>query len=158
VVSAYTAKGTIIGDSPDDPSTRFDHSSVLATVEKRFGLAPLTNRDRAANTLEVVLNLATARSSPAEALTQLPNPAPDSSVDGPVNPSQIFAADAKAPLSANQRTMAALALACELKITPPDYHAALISNHQKIVEQKDASDYIQKVEDKVVSRREMPPP
>jgi hypothetical protein len=53
--------------------------------------------------------------------------------------------------------MAALALACELKITPPTYHAALISNHQKLVEQKDAADYIQKVEDKIVSRRKTPP-
>src|SRR5436190_15250005 len=52
VVSAYTAKGTIIGDDPTNPVTIFDHSSVLATVEKRFGIEPLTNRDRAANTLE----------------------------------------------------------------------------------------------------------
>ena len=53
--------------------------------------------------------------------------------------------------------MAALALACELKITAPTYHAAIISNHQKLVEQKDAADYIQKVEDKIVSRRAAPP-
>jgi hypothetical protein len=52
--------------------------------------------------------------------------------------------------------MAALALACELQITPPIYHAALISNHQKLVEQKDAADYIQKVEKKVASRRASP--
>jgi len=53
--------------------------------------------------------------------------------------------------------MAALALACELQITPPTYHAALISNHQKLVEQKDAADYIQKVEDKVISLRKPSP-
>jgi hypothetical protein len=53
--------------------------------------------------------------------------------------------------------LAALALACELKITRLDYHAALISNHQKIVEQKDAADYIQKVEGQIVSRRKGPP-
>jgi hypothetical protein len=93
---------------------------------------------------------------PTEALTALPNPAADAAVTGAADPSKIFAADARAPLSANQRTMAALALACELKITPPDYHAALISNHQKIVEQKDAADYIQKVEGQIVSRREAP--
>ncbi len=40
VVSAYTDKGTIIGDDPNEPSTVFDHTSVLATVEKRFGLEP----------------------------------------------------------------------------------------------------------------------
>ena len=53
--------------------------------------------------------------------------------------------------------MAALALACELQITPPTYNAALISNHQKLVEQKDAADYIQKVEDKVISLRKPSP-
>ena len=157
VVSAHTAKGTIIGDRPDDPSTIFDHSSVLATVEKRFGLEPLTKRDQAANTLEAALNLAAPRLLPTEALTELPEPASDAVVTGAANPAEIFAADGKAPLSANQKTMAALALACELQINPPSFHAALISNHQKIVEQKDAADYIQKVEDKIVSRREGPP-
>jgi phospholipase C len=157
VVSAYTAKGTIIGDAPDNPATMFDHSSVLATVEKRFGLAPLTKRDGSANTLEVALNLATPRLLPTEALTVLPNPAADAGVAAAANPADISAAGPHAPLSANQKTMAALALACELQITPPNCHAALISNHQKLVEQKDAADYIQKVEEKVVSRRKAPP-
>jgi phospholipase C len=156
-VSAYTGKGTILGDEPGDPATVFDHASVLATVEKRFGLGPLTKRDRGANTLEAAINLAAPRLLPTEALTQLPNPASTAVVATAANPAQIFAASAQAPLSANQRTMAALALACELQITPRDYHAALISNHQKIVEQKDAADYIQKVEAKIDSRRQAAP-
>jgi len=157
VVSAYTAKGTIIGDDPGEAATVFDHASALATVEKRFGLQPLTKRDAAANTLEIAINLAAPRLLPTEALTQLPDPAADAAVAGAADPAKIFAANDQAPLSANQKTMAALALACELQITPTDYHAALISNHQKIVEQKDASDYIQKVEGKIASRRESPP-
>jgi phospholipase C len=157
VVSAYTAKGTIIGDNPDNPATVFDHTSVLATVEKRFGLKPLTKRDGAANSLEVAINLAAPRLLPTEALTALPNPANDPGITAAASPAGIFAASAQAPLSANQKTMAALALACELKITTPDHHAALISNHQKLVEQKDAAHYIQKVEDKVISRRKAPP-
>jgi phospholipase C len=162
VVSAYTARGTIIGTDPKDTSTTFDHSSVLATVEELFGLKALTKRDAAANTLDVALNQATARVSAADALMKLPVPAPDSAVAGPANAAQVFAAAPQAPLSANQKTMAALALSCELKMTPPEYHAALISNHQKLVEQKDASDYIQKVESKVIERRRTktgaPPP
>jgi phospholipase C len=157
VVSAYTGKGTIIGDDPGDDATVFDHASALATVEKRFGLEPLTKRDAAANTLEVAINLTAPRLLPTEALTQLPEPAADAAVAGAADPAKIFAANDQAPLSANQKTMAALALACELQITPTDYHAALISNHQKIVEQKDAADYIQKVEGKIASRRESPP-
>ncbi|HWX19819.1 MAG TPA: alkaline phosphatase family protein [Candidatus Binatia bacterium] len=159
VVSPYTAKGTIVGDAgnPSNPDTIFDHTSVLATVEKLFGLPALTNRDAAAKTLEVALNQPTARLSAADALTSLPAPAPDTAVAGPANPADIFAAAPQAPLSTNQTTMAALALACDLKMNPPNYHAALISNHQKLVEQKDAADYIQTVEKKVASRRAAAP-
>jgi phospholipase C len=157
VVSAYTAKGTIIGTDPSQPAMVFDHSSLLATVEKRFGLAPLTKRDAAANTLEVAINLTTGRLASGDALTTLPDPAPDAAVTGATTTAGIFAASDKAALSANQKTMAALALACEMQITPDNVHAALISNHQKIVEQKDAADYIQKVEDKIAARRQSPP-
>jgi phospholipase C len=57
VISAYTQKGTVIGTDPADPTTQFDHTSILATVEARFGLSALTARDQAANTLAVALNL-----------------------------------------------------------------------------------------------------
>jgi phospholipase C len=157
VVSAFTGKGIIIGDDPGDPSTVFDHASVLATVEKRFGLDPLTQRDAGANTLEVALNLSAPRLLPAEARTQLPDPATNAAVTKAVNTTEMLTAGAQVPLSVNQATMAALALACEMQITPPEYHAALTSNHQKIVEQKDAADYIKKVEDTIVSRRQPPP-
>jgi phospholipase C len=158
VISAYTAKGTIIGADTSDPSTVFDHSSILATVEKLFGLTPMTKRDAVANTLEVALNLETPRLLPTEALTGLPKTAPDTAVAEAANPTEIFAAAPKAPLSSNQNTMAALALACEMRITDdPTYHPALVSNYQKIVEQKDAADYIQKVEGQIISRRRTPP-
>ncbi|HZL41784.1 MAG TPA: alkaline phosphatase family protein [Verrucomicrobiae bacterium] len=156
VISAYTAKGTVIGTDPNDPSTVFDHTSVLATVETLFGMKPLTKRDAQANTLEVAMNQAAPRLSPQEALTTLPAPAADAAA-APANPADIFAAAPQAPLSTNQSTMAALALACDLKMTRPEYHAALISNHQKLVEQKDAADYIQSVESKVAARRAAAP-
>jgi phospholipase C len=61
VVSAFTSKGTIIGQDPGEKTTMFDHASILATVNKRFGLAPLTGRDKFANTLDVALNLDSPR-------------------------------------------------------------------------------------------------
>jgi phospholipase C len=61
VVSAYTRKGTVIGSDIADATTHFDHTSILATVEKRFGLRPMTNRDLKANTLEAALNAAQPR-------------------------------------------------------------------------------------------------
>lgn len=154
VASAYTAKGTVIGVDATDPSTTFDHTSVLKTVETFFNLKPLTQRDAAANTLEAALNVATART---DAPTQLPGPASDSAAAVQTDPTTLFAANAQAPLSVNQKTMAALALACDLKVSNPDYQAALNSNFQKIVEQKDAADYIQNVEQKILTRRQAAP-
>ncbi|HLX72183.1 MAG TPA: alkaline phosphatase family protein [Verrucomicrobiae bacterium] len=157
VASAYTAKGMVIGADPNDASTIFDHTSVLATVEKRFGLKPLTQRDAAANTLETALNATAARTSATDALMKLPDLAPDSVVTVAALPEGVFAADPQAPLSVNQKTMAALALACDREITASNYQAALNSNFQKIVEQKDAADYIQNVDNKIRARRKTKP-
>jgi len=153
VVSPYTSKGLQIGRDPSDRSTVFDHSSVLATVEKLFNLAHLTNRDAGANTLEIALDLANPRLTATEALSALPQTAPDGAVSGPTNLASIFAASPKAALSTNQKTMAALALACDMELTPTAAHAALVSNHQKLVEQQDTAKYIKTVEDKISARR-----
>ena len=72
VVSAYTQAGTVIGTDASDPATLFDHSSIVATVEKRFGLQPLTMRDETARTLDIALNLANPRD---DAPATLPEPA-----------------------------------------------------------------------------------
>jgi len=157
VISPYTQAGTIIGDQADDPETIFDHSSVLATVEKRFGLAPLTERDKAANTLEAALNVGKPRMTDAEAPMTLPNPAPD-----PVAPAAVMArmaapappaAAPTAPLSKNQQSLVDLALACDLKATPSSEHDELRERHQQIVQQSDAASYVRDVETKIHSRR-----
>lgn len=54
LISPYIKRGKI-------DSTIYDHTSLLATVEKRFALAALTQRDATANTFENVLELADAR-------------------------------------------------------------------------------------------------
>ena len=76
VVSAYTQKGTVIGNDPNDKTTMFDHTSILATVEARFGLPALTARDKAANTLAIAVNLDNPRGdAPTQLQAQpLPNP------------------------------------------------------------------------------------
>jgi phospholipase C len=63
VISAYTSP-QVIGYDPRDPTTQFDHSSIPATVEDRFNLAPLTMRDKYANLLDVALDLSQPRSAP----------------------------------------------------------------------------------------------
>jgi phospholipase C len=61
IASPYINRGTILRPSdtyPGDGVTPFDHTSVIKTLQERFGLgAPLTNRVAAAPTLERVLNL-----------------------------------------------------------------------------------------------------
>ena len=52
--------------------TVYDHSSLLATVENRFGIDPLTNRDRQANNFSHLLSLTTPRT---DAPTRLPDSA-----------------------------------------------------------------------------------
>jgi phospholipase C len=76
VISAYTQKGTVIGNDRTDETTIFDHTSILATVEARFGLKPLSARDKAANTLDVALNLESPRE---DAPTKLQPPTSPSS-------------------------------------------------------------------------------
>jgi len=49
----------------------YDHSSIPATLEKLFGMDPLTERDRAANALLPLLSLDAAR---ADTPTSLPSP------------------------------------------------------------------------------------
>lgn len=72
VISAYTQKGTVIGNDATDQATQFDHASILATVEARFGLPSLTARDKAANTLDAALNLDSPRTDAPTKLQSLP--------------------------------------------------------------------------------------
>ena len=74
LVSPYTARGTVIGAQPGPP---YDHASILASVESRFGLAALTDRDRHAPTLEAALNLDHPRAGPDDAPLRLPEPGRD---------------------------------------------------------------------------------
>lgn len=64
-------------------ATPFDHTSVLATVEHRFGIAALTKRDAAAPDVGGALTLATPRTDDPLAGVQAPAP--------PTNPTGLVA-------------------------------------------------------------------
>ncbi len=63
LVSPYIKAGTILRSAPDGlahqgPPYPFDHTSVIATLRKRFGIVkPLTQRDAVAPSVDNVLNL-----------------------------------------------------------------------------------------------------
>lgn len=148
VISPYTQKGTVIGSaSADDPNV-FDHSSISATAAKRFKFSPLTRRDAQARTLDVAINLATPRVNESDALMTLPSTAPDSAAVASDADTQAAIRD-HAPLSDNQRTFLALALACDLETSDPAQHAAVRARYQSITRQKDASAYINEVAQKI---------
>ena len=67
LVSPYIPKGTI-------DHHVYDHTSVLATLERRYNLQPLTGRDAAANSFEANLSLETARTDPPETLPRPADP------------------------------------------------------------------------------------
>jgi phospholipase C len=58
LISPFIAGGTVFRATGATP---FDHTSILATVEQRFGLPNLTKRDAAAPTIGGVLTLTQAR-------------------------------------------------------------------------------------------------
>lgn len=152
VASAYTQKNTVVGNSPQEC---YDHTSILATVEKRFGLAPLTDRDQAARarTLESALNLTVPRLAPEEAPLTLPMPLADSLLARILKMFRASPADAAVRMSENQRVQLTLAHACNLQILDGVGAAEAHRRYLAIRGQKDAADYIQEVEDRIHERR-----
>jgi len=57
-------------------STPLDHTSILATIEKRWGVTPLTKRDAAAPDVGAVLSLPTPRTDDPLAHVTAPTPPP----------------------------------------------------------------------------------
>jgi phospholipase C len=69
-------------------TTPFDHTSVLATLEHRFGLGPLTRRDAAAPDLAAALSLPSPRTDDPLARVSAP-PAPPNPTGLTVQPSHL---------------------------------------------------------------------
>jgi len=70
IVSPYIAPGTVLRPPGTVP---YDHTSIIATLRKRFGLgAPLSDRDAAAPDLEPVLGLPTPGNLGPDHLDALP--------------------------------------------------------------------------------------
>ena len=89
IVSPWIAEGTVFRPSG---STPLDHTSVLKTVETRWGLPALTARDAAAPSLGEVLTLAAARTDdPLSAVTVPQSTGPNPVVGTPSHIQQVEA-------------------------------------------------------------------
>jgi phospholipase C len=154
LVSAYTQKGTVVGDAPQD---FYDHTSVLATLEKRFGLSPLSERDAAAGarTLEAALNLTVARSTPQEAPLTLPAPLADGWVTRFLRFLGRGTVGAATPMSDKQRIQLTLAHAVDLQLLDGPAQGVARQRYLSARSQADAASYIQDVENRVRARRQV---
>jgi phospholipase C len=145
----------VIGKPQSDP---FDHTSILATLEKRFDLEPINRRDAAAPTLEAALNLDSPRLSPEDAPIILPPPATDSLLTRFANLFRRSAITAATPLSHHQKAQLALAHACDMQMLDAESQPAARRRYQSIKAQnsnvqKDAADYVHEVEARISAKR-----
>ncbi len=133
-------------------STIYDHTSVLATIESIFGLSPLTERDKQANTLNHLFTLATPRT---DAISTLPAPAHSGLEDvttGASPADRSFTtevASATAPVSPSLQGFLHVAFLRDVQTTPPTEQANLTAKFTTIKTQLDARLYMDEVRQKV---------
>ncbi len=139
VISPWIPKNTI-------DHRLHDHSSVLATVETLFGMPPLTERDRAANTLLPLFSLSAARSdTPAT----LPSPA------GGMFPMAIaHAASYAQPAPSrphdsvndgNLPVVVGAAMRQDLELSPPEERDSILAKVARLKTRSDAAAYLAEV-------------
>jgi len=143
VISPFVNQGVV-------DSVTHDHTSVLATVEALFGLAPLTDRDKNANNVVSLMSLTTPRTNCPTVL----NPPAPSTVAAKVLPTveEQAVLDAKPiPESGNVKGALAILRKTEVELSAgTDVEKAVIhENFRQIKTRKDAKDYAQKVLQKV---------
>ena len=150
VISAYTPPGTVIDKDKNGQPYILDHTSVLATVEKIFGLPNLTQRDKNANVLDPAFPLQAAIQT---APLKLPDPQPVMALQ--MSDEDRAALD-NSPISSNQESFLELAHACDITMADSPEVFALKKKYRNIKRtrsQKDAADYIRAVEKKIRLRR-----
>jgi phospholipase C len=147
IVSPLIPKGTI-------DHTVYDHTSVLATVENIFGLQPLTDRDKHANTFKHLFSLAAPRT---DAPTLLPEPAnsgihcEDDIETGAVNRILDVRAtpEATAPVDPSLQGFVHVAFLRDLHASPSQEKEQLAAKYSNINTKLDAQQYMEEVRQKV---------
>jgi phospholipase C len=143
IVSPWIARGVV-----DD--TVYDHSSVAATLERIFDLAPLTARDNAANDVLHLLQSSMRTDTP----TTLNNPSPAPAVAAAT--AAFDAADAT-PLkeTGNQPGFLAIHLKADLELSPGDLvsRQTRIERFKQIKTVGEARTYVREVSAKIRARK-----
>ena len=146
IISPFIPKGVI-------DSTSYDHTSVLATVESIFGLQPLTERDKHANTLNHLFSLTTPR-------RDAPTTLPASSDSGFRCPGDTVAsaatrllvtdaAPATEPVPSSLQGFLHVAFLRDLQATPQEEQASRTAKFMNIQTHLEAKRYMEEVRQKV---------
>lgn len=143
VISPWIPKNTV-------DHRLYDHSSVPATLETLFDLAPMTERDLAANTILPLLSLAAARE---DAPAILPSPA-----SSPPAGMMSMATTAKAAYSRSNPTrpndslndgslpiIIHAAMLQDLELSPPEEHDSIVAKVASLKTRSDAAVYLASV-------------
>lgn len=133
--------------------TVYDHTSVLATIEHIFGVLPLTERDKQANTLNQLFSLATPR---IDAPFTLPEPAHSGIVCAGETEERIAARQlvenpdqADAPPDPSIQGFLQVAFLRDVHASAPTEREQLTANYLNIHTSRDAKHYLAEVRQKV---------
>ena len=146
IVSPLITKGTI-------DHTLYDHASVLATIENIFGLQPLTERDKHANTFKHLFSLVTPRT---DAPALLPEPAnsgihcEDDIEVAARRTSEVRATpETTAPVDPSLQGFLHVAFLRDLHASPPEERERLATKYANIDSKLDAHQYMEEVHQKI---------
>ena len=149
IVSPLIPKGII-------DHTIYDHTSVLATIENIFGILPLTNRDKHANTFKHLLSLTLPRTDTPTTLPEAaysgiwcegdPEPIPGTI---PLNVRETQQTPSAAPMNHSTRGFVHIAFLRDLLKTPPEEKADRTSRFLSVNTHGDAMQYMHEVRQKI---------
>ncbi|GLR81324.1 phosphoesterase (plasmid) [Azospirillum oryzae] len=119
----------------------YDHSSIPATLQAIYGLAPMTKRDAAANNVLPLLSLSSPRT---DTPVTLPQPAQFGNVVTGT-PVTAVALPESAPMPASQQGFVLLHAKHDLQTSPPTEHPAIMNRVSSIQTVGQAKQYMQEV-------------
>lgn len=145
IVSPLVAKGIV-------DHTVYDHASVLATVERLYGIGALTNRDRSAHDVIGLLSLSSPRTDCPMILS---NPAVPVMQAAPPSAMKVQIAAQPLPESGNLQGFLGVALKTDVELSgaDPAQAAAKVEKVQQIETRGEAGAYVQDVAERARAAR-----
>ncbi len=123
----------------------YDHSSIPKTIEEIFGLGPLTERDRAANSVTSLLTLSSARN---DTPTRLPEP-----IQNNLLPKDVPDAGDESANVGNTPVFLHIAMRHEAALSSSDKQMAILRRAQSVKTKAQAASYLSEIEARVAEAK-----